>query len=100
MTTHGIVEEEEQKNRYFFAALHRKSSSKDKEGKEQVDAMLDMPLAKSLPTKDSFLSKAFQQLFLRPTYTKKHKKNTRKQSCRIFLGNRCKLWVSNIELGY
>ena len=57
------IEEERQVSSDFFSALHRKSSLKDKVGEKQVDAFLEMPLAKSLPTKNSCPSKAFQQLF-------------------------------------
>ena len=51
-----------QESRDFFAALHEKSSLKDKVGKIKVDAFLELPLANSLPTKDSFLKNSFQQL--------------------------------------
>ena len=47
----------------IFPALYRKSSSKDKVGRKQTDTFMERPLAKSLPAKDSFLSKAFQPLF-------------------------------------
>ena len=49
----------------FFNASHWKSSSKDKAEEKQVDAFLERSLAKSLPTKDFFPSKAFQQLFFK-----------------------------------
>ena len=50
--------------RVFFAVLHKKSSSKGEVGEKQVNTFLEMPLEKSLSKKDSFPSKAFQQLFL------------------------------------
>ena len=49
----------------FISALHRITFSKNKVRKKQVDAILEMPLAKALPTKDSFPNKDFQQIFLK-----------------------------------
>ena len=50
----------------MFDALQRKSSSKDKVGEKQVDTFLEMPLAKSLSTKDSLPSKqGFSITFLK-----------------------------------
>ena len=48
--THRIIEGQESSD--FSAALHRKKSSEDKVGEKQIDAFLERPLAKSLPTKD------------------------------------------------
>ena len=47
----------------FLTASHSKSSSRDNVGRKQVDSLLERSLAKSLPAKDSFLSKTSQQLF-------------------------------------
>ena len=53
----------------IFLLLCISSRLLKKRGEEQVDAFLEKPLAKSLPTKDSFPSKAFQQFYLNTILT-------------------------------
>ena len=57
--------EEEGESSDFFAGLYKKSSSRENEGKKQVNAYLEIPLAKSLPTSNSFPSRAFIELFIK-----------------------------------
>ena len=66
--TESLKKKDRKESSDFSSALHRKSSSKDKVGRKQEDAILEKPLAKSLPTEDSYPSKAFQQLFFKIQY--------------------------------
>lgn len=58
-------EDAEEGENDFFAGLRKRSSSKENEGKKQVNAYLEMPITKALPTPQTFPSRAFLELFIR-----------------------------------
>lgn len=49
----------------FFAGLRKRSTSRENAGKKQVNAYLEMPITKELPTPQTFPSRAFLELFIK-----------------------------------